>query len=114
MLNDYVKGHSHYILHPGVATCCYSIGIQQLTLLLVISSLTKELFECSFPGGNSHSTNSLNYSKPETSEMNELENGRTVAYNGSYAQYTTVRPTVNEDARLPSKQGIVYEPLSFN
>lgn len=46
--------------------------------------------------------------------MDEMENGRTVSDNSS-AQYATVREAMefDEEAKLPSNQGIVYAPLSF-
>lgn len=87
---------------------------------MVKLSVTKEMFACSSAGGNSKSKNKfvskngLNSPEPETSEMDEMENGRTVSNNSS-AQYATVREAMefDEEAKLPSNQGIVYAPLSF-
>ena len=80
------------------------------------------MFVCSYAGEKSQSTNkfvsanSLNNPEPETSEMNEMESGRTALDTNSSAQYATVTGSMglDQDTKLPPKQGIVYAPISFN
>src|SRR6218665_2966251 len=112
------------ISFPFALKPCSTLSIFTNAYLYIITlcvSVTKVMFVCSLADGNSNfknkflSKNGLTNTEPETTEMNEVENGRTVSDNAS-AQYATIPGAMGLDqaTKLPSSQSIEYAPLSFN